>query len=275
MTAGFPAFPATGGATVAFVTQHGKERLLDGLLAPFGLVLDHVDSFDTDRLGRFFGHPPRAGSARDAARLKCAAAFEHRPGARFALASEGSFGPHPSVPWFPSDHELVLLQDRWTGCELEGVELTTDTTYGDAEVTSAEDALRWAEARGFPGQAVRVGERTFTEREQLRRATTDALRRGAVRVEAELRAHLNPKRRVAIRRALERCFEALATRCPTCDWPGFVSARVELGLPCEVCREPTTVVAARWADCRRCGASARAPVAATTASPGNCPWCNP
>jgi hypothetical protein len=47
---------------------------------------------------------------------------------RVGIASEGSFGPHPSLPFAALDRELVLLIDRETGLELVGHHATIDRT---------------------------------------------------------------------------------------------------------------------------------------------------
>lgn len=73
-----PTFPPTPGAAVALVTKHGKERLVAGLLEPFGLSLVHLE-LDTDALGTFTRERPREGTALDAARHKLRWALEHAP----------------------------------------------------------------------------------------------------------------------------------------------------------------------------------------------------
>ncbi|MBL7537713.1 hypothetical protein INQ15_25330, partial [Escherichia coli] len=70
---------------------------------------------DTDRFGTFSRDVERTGSQLDAARAKIAAAFAEAPDAQFALASEGSFGPHPYIPFAPLAREIVVLADRARG----------------------------------------------------------------------------------------------------------------------------------------------------------------
>jgi hypothetical protein len=48
------------------------------------------------------------------------------------VASEGSFGPHPYIPFLPPGRELVLLIDRKAAIELIGFDADSDTNFGHA-----------------------------------------------------------------------------------------------------------------------------------------------
>ncbi|MCA2978964.1 MAG: hypothetical protein INH41_13010 [Myxococcaceae bacterium] len=269
-------FPRASGATVALATKHGKERLVEGLLAPLGLALRHVGDVDTDQLGTFTRERPRQGTALDAARTKLAWAFAHAPTARFALASEGSFGPHPELPWVAGGHELVLLADRDTGLELRGDDLTADTNFAAATVDSLEAALAFAARAGFPAHALIVGaHKGVGDAATLERLVGEGLRAGPVALETDMRAHLNPLRQASIRRAMERCLAGLAATCPSCAWPGFTGGEPAPGLPCEACGAPTRLPRDVLRACRRCGHAVRLPVGATAAPAGRCDACNP
>ena len=84
-------------------TMHGKERVIAPLVQrALGVHLEVPNGFDTDRFGTFSREVPRKHSAIETARAKIIAALEQIPCARVGLASEGSFGPHPQVPFFRS-----------------------------------------------------------------------------------------------------------------------------------------------------------------------------
>ncbi len=107
------------------VTMHGKERVVAPLLLrALGLRVRLTPGIDTDRFGTFSRDIERTGSQLDAARAKIAAAFEISPGARVAVASEGSFGPHPQIPFMPLAHKSVVMKDR-----VSGLELSTDLRW--------------------------------------------------------------------------------------------------------------------------------------------------
>jgi hypothetical protein len=64
--------------------------------------------------------------------------------------------------------------------------------------------------------------------------------------------------------------------CPACHAPGFVVREVMRGLPCRACGTPTDEPALLRRSCQLCGHTAEAPATeATSADPGDCPYCNP
>ena len=123
--------------------MRGEERAISPLLTEaLGLDCIVLTSFDTDRFGTFTREIERTGTQLDAALGKIAAAFEHGPNARVAIASEGSFGPHP---WLPLGRELVLLVVRQTGLELAGHDATLDAHFAHRIVDGPAPALAFAE----------------------------------------------------------------------------------------------------------------------------------
>ncbi len=89
--------------------MHGKERAIGPVLAQgLGLRVALAMGLNTDRFGTFSREIERTGSQLDAARAKIAAGFEYAPYARVGFASEGSFGPHPYIPFLDLGRELVL-----------------------------------------------------------------------------------------------------------------------------------------------------------------------
>jgi hypothetical protein len=271
-----PPWPELDGDLVALVTRHGKQRLAAAALTELGLTLVHLDGPDTDLLGTFTRERPRVGTALDAARTKLAWALEHAPRARFALASEGSFGPHPQLAWVAAGHELVLLKDRQTGLELRGEDLSDDTNFGAATVETLEQAKDFGRRHGFPEHALIVGShKGVASAEQLEALVQEALTTGPVCLETDMRAHLNPTRQRSILRAMERCFLALCSRCPKCLWPGFVATEALAGLPCEACHTPTRLPRALLRRCTPCGATLEDPPPLALAPAARCEQCNP
>jgi hypothetical protein len=266
-------WPDHRGATVALVTHHGKELVVRPALARAGLSLVHVDR-DTDTLGTFTGDTRREGSAIDAARTKASWALADAPQARFGLASEGSFGPHPFVPWAAGGHELVLLLDRVTGIELRGDDVTGETNFSARAVMTHADAVEFARGAGFPSHGVFV-DRLLATDQTFDEMVSAGLERGAVRLETDMRAHHNPLRQASILRALERCLEALAATCPSCAWPGFTITEAAPGLPCEDCGAPTRLPTGWWSRCPHCQFATWAPTVEARAPAGRCDGCNP
>ena len=139
----------------ALATMHGKERVIAPLLQrALGLRVRVTPGIDTDRFGTFSREIERTGSQLDAARAKIAAAFEISPHARVAVASEGSFGPHPSIPFVPLAREIVVMQDRVSGLELIGHHAGMKTNFSHAVVADVAGAVTFADHAGFPGHGV-------------------------------------------------------------------------------------------------------------------------
>ena len=138
-------------AVAVLATMHGKERAIGPMLEQgLGLRVALAMGLDTDRFGTFSRDVERTGSQLDAARAKIAAGFEYAPYARVGVASEGSFGPHPYIPFLALGRELVLLIDRERGLELAGHFASPETNYGHAVVSDMEAAIAFAERSKFP-----------------------------------------------------------------------------------------------------------------------------
>jgi hypothetical protein len=283
-------------ARVAFATKHHKGELVAPALATVGLVVHEVE-VDTDRFGTFTRTIPRAGDQREAARRKCDAAFECDPSAGWALASEGAFGPWPSLPWIAQGRELLLLRSR-DGAEIAALDVTLENAFAHAIVTSADEARELAERVGFPEQALFVatpppGFAPSTEDvvashehalvDAVSIDTWDGLLRAIearfaagerVWLEADLRAHRSPLRRQSLRRAATRLAEAFGARCPSCAHPGFAVHRFGGHAPCEACDGPTELPRFAYRRCPACGFEAEE-LAHRAAPAARCPYCNP
>lgn len=282
--------PPWHGARAVLATMHGKERAIAPLAARFlGLDAHLAEGLDTDRFGTFSREIARAGTPREAARAKIAAAFKLAGDARVGLASEGSFGPHPQVPFAALNRELVLLIDRETGLELVGHAATLDTNFAHALVTDPAAGLAFAAKAGFPAHGVIVMgvldsepapqlalfKTIDTEAElAVMIARTTALT-GAAHIETDMRAHRNPRRMRAIRRAMIDLIRRARSRCPECTRPGFAVTERLAGLPCGWCAAPTMLSRADILQCAGCGHRKERAVAAASADPMHCEECNP
>lgn len=283
--------PLFAGRIAALGTMHGKASVVGPLLVEaLGLRVEVPAGLDTDRLGTFSGEVPRAGSQLEAARAKAELAMA-LTGADIGLGSEGSFGPHPAVPFVAANRELLVLVDRQHGFEIVGSVLTTATNHSFAIVASAPEALGFAKRAGFPSHALivrdgpdpqgsRVVAKGIVTPAALTAIVEDALARAparAVTVEADMRAHLNPRRMLAIAEATRELIRLVLARCPSCACPGFDLIEVEAGLACGWCGRPTREALAYILGCQRCDLKERQPfpAGAKVADPGRCDACNP
>ncbi|MBX9886295.1 MAG: hypothetical protein K2X68_15130 [Novosphingobium sp.] len=282
--------PPWKGARAVLATMHGKERAIAPLAARFlGLDLRVAEGLDTDRFGTFSREIERSGPPREAARAKIAAAFRLMPDATVGIASEGSFGPHPQVSFAALGRELVLLIDRETGLELVGHHAAMDTNFAHAVVMDADKGLAFAAKAGFPAQGVIVigvlggqpapqlalFKSIATEADLLAVVARTIALTGAAHIETDMRAHRNPRRMRAIRRAMIDMVRRSHSRCPACTRPGFAMTARLPGLPCAWCRSPTQLTQADVWSCEGCGHREERAVSAARADPMHCEACNP
>lgn len=270
-------------STAALATKHGKEAIFAPLLAPLDIDVV-VSDLDTDMFGTFAGEIERTGTPHDVvvAKARAAASASHT---RFGLSSEGSFGPHASVPFVMVDRELVA----WIDTEHDHVIVEHATALSNVPPATTLRAIEEADAlaiqKRFPDQAaivIHLGEqrtvvaKAITNTSMLREAVTQAfaLGEGSIVVEPDLRAHLCPDRREVIATAVQRLAERLATACPDCTAPGYGSLRTEPGLLCGLCGLPTTQAGADVFGCTRCQNEQRVERNGT-ADPTYCDRCNP
>ena len=282
---------ALHGACAVIATMHGKERVLAPLLeAALGVKCRLAPGLDTDRFGTFSRERAREGSAHDAARAKAVAALQLVPDARLAIASEGSFGPHPQIPFAPLGREVVLLVDRATGLEISGEDVTLDVRYAHTIARTAAEAEAFAERVGFPDHALIVmgcdGDQPdpatalvkgITRPGALAAAVEAAIAQtSAAFVETDMRAHHNPTRMAAIARAGQDLVRRYASRCPACAHPGFAMVERIAGLPCRWCGTPTGLAMTQVLACIACNHRTQQPASdQADADPGHCPRCNP
>ena len=279
------------GKLAVLASMHGKERVIGPVLRDgLGLIVGLAAGVDTDQFGTFSREIARTGSRLDAARAKIALGFDSVPSARVGLASEGSFGPHPVVPFLAIGRELVLMIDRDSGLELAGYDTSEETNFGHAAARDLEAALAFADSAGFPGHGVIVMgcrdgrpapdlmlDKDVSDPASLEAAVRRALAMcGAAFVEADMRAHRNPTRMEAIARATRDLVRRFHSRCPGCGYPGFDVTERLPGLPCAWCGQPTRVIKTDILACRSCGHYERRPASTgMAADPGDCDGCNP
>ncbi len=291
MVSSAPAEPPYRDREVVLSTKHGKERAIGPpLRARLGVHLRVPTDVDTDRLGTFTGEVARVGTplqvAVRKARLGMAAT-----GLPLGLANEGSFGPHPGMPFVPADHELLLFVDDELGIQVAVETLSAETNFAHADAATVgalgADFLRQAR---FPSHGLIVRPNAGPEYAPLIKGITtapallDAVERcarassdGLAHLETDMRAHMNPMRQAVLRALAKRMAQQLATRCPACATPGWGAVGVVRGLPCEVCGGETALVREEIHGCPRCEHRSRLPRGdgRRHADPGHCPWCNP
>ena len=278
------------GRVAALATKHAKERAIAWPLSRgLGLSLLVPADMDTDALGTFTGEIPREGTpaevVRRKARLGMAAAK-----LPIGIASEGSFAPHPMMPFLASDFEVLVFVDDEEGFTVSQEVVTTETNYAQQRCTNPDEALSFATRVRFPSHALIVRPAGNPAPERIRKGVSDleALRLAvqqaidaspdrAASVETDMRAYANPTRMRVIRRLSAALARRLRTLCPACDCPGFGKIGAEPGLRCEDCGTATELTLREIHGCPRCKSQRHYPRSdrLAAASAGHCPLCNP
>ncbi|MCA6361505.1 MAG: hypothetical protein IM638_00570 [Bacteroidetes bacterium] len=243
---------------MVIATMHGKEQVLAPVMEQHLGVRCEVVEIDSDAFGTFSGEVERTGTPVEAALQKCYAAFE-KTDATLALASEGSFGPHPVIGLVPGNEEWLVLLERQTNRHIVARHITTETNFAGQQVNNFTELKTFARRVGFPLHALLLKDREtnftqcfkgiFTE-EALQNAFTSLGH--TAWAETDMRAMHNPTRMKAIEAAAHKLAAKVLSRCPNCHEPGFaVTAAIE-GLPCELCNQPTRGILFHIYTCTSC-----------------------
>jgi hypothetical protein len=273
--------------TLIIATKHAKERAIAPMLEEaLGVRCVVPDSLDTDELGTFTGEVERRLDPLETAREKCRralAAGEHD----LAVASEGSFGPHPVMVFAPGDDELLVLVDQRNELELVVREVSASTNFAAEKVVTESALLEFAKKARFPEHGLILRESRDSPRNIYKGITDEGelldtfhrLQRelGSAYVETDMRANYNPLRMGVISDAARKLADLAQSTCPACAWPGFRVTDVIPGLPCGLCGLPTNSASRHVSTCERCGHTEelRYPGGKEKEDPQYCEFCNP
>ena len=278
------------GRIAALATKHAKERALAWPLArALGLSLRVPAGIDTDLLGTFTGEIPREGTPAEVVRRKARLGMEAAK-LPIGIASEGSFGPHPMMPFMAAGYELLVFVDDDAGFIVSQEVVTIDTNYARERCVNLVEAQKFADRVRFPSHALIVRPAGIADAALVRKGVSDAetLRLAvqhaidaspdrAASIETDMRAHTNPTRMRVLRHLSARLARRLRTLCPECACPGFGRTGAEPGLTCRDCGAPTELSLREIHACQRCQAQRRypRPDGSANADTFYCPFCNP
>ncbi|NDF98158.1 MAG: hypothetical protein EB101_04380 [Chitinophagia bacterium] len=275
------------GRRLLVATKHKKERVLSPLLeTALGVQCFTDDRLDTDLLGTFTGEIERVDDPLTTARKKIEWGME-LTGCDLAVASEGSFGPHPTLLFVPANEELVLFVDKKNNIEVVGRSVSTETNFSGGMVSTQEELRDFARRVQFPSHALIVREgaksmgavvKGITSWKQLEEHTGKLFeKQGQAYVETDMRALYNPSRMKVIAKAAEQLVGKLGSHCPQCGCPGFSVTDVVAGLPCMLCASPTRSTLYYTYRCQHCSFDKKEefPSGKKNEDPQYCDHCNP
>lgn len=273
--------------TVVIASIHQKETVIAPILEKeLGVHCITATHINTDNFGTFSGEVERQQSPLSTAKLKCLAALANT-NYDIAIASEGSFGAHPSLYFVPADEEIIFLLDTKNEVEIVASVISTNTNFNGCVIHNFNELKDFAIKAKFPshGLILKDAEKKFTHVikgitnwSHLEQAYQQLSSNGnTVFAETDMRAMYNPSRMLVIKEATEKLISIAKSTCPNCNTPGFAVTNVIRGLPCFLCNNPTNTVKQLIYTCNKCNYSITKPANQDKnfEDPMYCNYCNP
>lgn len=268
-------------------TKNEKERVIAPILEQALGVHCFIDAtFDTDQLGTFTGEIERELDPVSTVREKCLRAMKHS-NCNLGIASEGSFGPHPSLYFVSADDEFLIFIDTVHQIEIILRELSTETNFDGRQIHNEKALLVFAEQAGFGSHGV-ILRKSKDSNLDIHKGITDLKKLievythldskyNSVYAETDMRAMYNPRRMAVIEKAAVQLVEKIKSCCPNCQMPGFEVTKAPKGLPCGLCGSPTNSTLSHISVCKHCQFSQEElyPHQKRTEDPTYCDYCNP
>jgi hypothetical protein len=275
------------GRPIVVATMHGKHHAMENALRQqlgiSGVILPEID---TDKFGTFSGEIERKDDPLNTLRAKILNGLESCV-ETLGIGSEGSFGPHPKIPFIQAHQEIVMLIDTRHGIEIYESLISTDTISFEQEIKSIHDLIGFADQNMFPSHGIILRQIKDGKVISMRKGivTWDLLYTTALEytdsstkllAQTDLRAHLNPSRMKVIEKATDALMTKINNLCPDCQWPGFSLTEIKPGLPCRECGHQTSLAMTKIFHCKNCSyTDERYYTEGLHAAPQFCDRCNP
>ncbi|WP_412754299.1 DUF6671 family protein [Legionella donaldsonii] len=271
--------------TILLASKHEKEH---AIAQPFINRLSctlRVHDFDTDQFGTFTGEIERTLSPYETCLLKAQKAAERYDYA-LALASEGSFGPHPDFPFVPSAHELMVFIDREHNWVVAEQLVSPKTNYAMITINEHSEIDSFLERVRFPSHALivqsinrkHVFAKGIKELESLIHYVSLGFKtEKELLLATDMRAMMNPTRMEVIGELADKLAQRIATLCVQCGCPGFGFKSTRGTLPCSFCGSSTSFYEEEVWGCIACDHQQHKVRrdGLLEADPAYCDYCNP
>jgi hypothetical protein len=244
-------------------------------------------NLDTDQLGTFSGEIERKYPPRETAIRKARLGMEST-GLKLGIASEGSVGPDPAVPFITSNIEYLVLVDDENQIVISQLFRSFDITVATITASPNQDINEFLERADFPNHGLIVRPNTdiksncikgITDYNSLQDAISVSSKlspNGLVVIESDLRAMHSPSRQKNIEEVARLLALRASQLCPQCELPGWGRVGHETGLKCSECkRENPNAIRQEKLGCVKCDCTQLGRVIADDLDPANCQFCNP
>ncbi|MDF1828293.1 MAG: hypothetical protein P1U39_08455 [Legionellaceae bacterium] len=270
---------------VLLASKHEKEKAIADVFLNQLECHVCVEDFDTDQFGTFTGEVERPLTPYETCLLKAKHAGEQF-GYHLSVASEGSFGPHPSAPFVPSAHEIMVFIDKRHGWVIAEQLVTQKTNYAMTAIDASTQFDGFLKRVDFPRHALVLQTKSnnaiIAKGIQTSSHLSDALKQG-FQVESDLllstdmRAMMNPTRMSVLSELADKLAARIGHLCPQCKTPGFGFKSTKGKLPCTICGLLSALHEKEVWGCIQCEYNEARPRhdGLTRADPGYCDNCNP
>jgi hypothetical protein len=273
------------GSKAILTSKHQKLAVIAPAFTQIGLELIELP-LDTDQLGTFSGEVERLTSPLETALAKARMGMVET-GEKLGIASEGSIGPDPVIPFAISNIEVMVFVDEDNGLEISETFRSLEISHGTTKAAPFEDLTEFLAKVGFPNQALIVRpdseagawQKGIDTQAKLTEAITLAAESSAnslAHIECDYRAMYSASRRANIALLAENLASRVGANCPNCKSPGWGKLEFERGLNCSGCGEfDATAVRAELNACVRCDYTELKQVVGESLKPASCQLCNP
>ena len=250
------------GRNLVIATMHGKESVISPILERELEVNCFLPiDFNTDTLGTFSGEINRKKDAVATAIEKCKLAMQ-LSNCDLGIASEGSFGNHPSIFFATADEEFLVFIDLKNNLEIIARNISLETNFDTEKISNLTDLKLFAKKVQFPSHGIILKDNNQKPTEIYKNITNYGdleaaflkitQNRSEVYVETDMRAMRNPSRMKIIAQTATVLIEKIKSLCPKCATPGFEETEIIRGLPCKNCNRPTRTAKTQRFTCKKC-----------------------
>lgn len=275
------------GKRIVLTSKHKKLGLIKPTLEQHIGCEIFEKNLDTDLLGTFSREIERTASPRETAIRKARFGMK-ASGARVGIASEGSIGPDPSLPFVHSDIEYLVLVDDENEIVIAETFRSFDIVAATITCVADQDLSEFLMRADFPHHALIVSPNAagksryikgIQDRESLDKAISECAEfslDGSVIIESDLRAMYSPSRQKNIEQAAKLLALRVSNLCPECQMPGWGRIGFEKGLHCSDCGQHSAdALRAEVLGCVKCQHQQIGKVLAQEIEPAQCLFCNP
>lgn len=265
------------------VSKHQKEEVIAPLFETrLGMQCIANTTIDTDCLGTFTGEIERLNDPLTTVKEKCLLASA-LPNIDFIVANEGSFGPHPLIPFLTAGEEYICLYDKCRDKFTIEKMLFHETNFSSQTIKEMDQLSSVLSKLKFPSHGVILSAneqivKNINDPFQLRQSVNSMLHQhGRCTIETDMRAMRNPTRMQCIGKLTNKLVDTLLSTCNQCGLYGFGVIEHLAGLKCGLCRRPTKSTLYQLYRCSACGFEKKKiyPNQKYQEDPTFCDWCNP